>query len=557
MGSSAKKKKEKKADFQKAKLKVGKARPKNTNATDTSFQAKSIVLKQQNLSEGSRDATALFDHNLSLLTSRTDIQRRDALIYLTTVVAASPNTLPRPASQILEKAQPLMIDGSSSVRSQLLKLLTVLPADQLGDLSRTLLFARNGMTHLSNDIRLDALDIFDWLMATNGEAAVSVAGGWVKTLGTFQTVLSWQDAAQDAPAVNGNWSAAKTTKSSLGSNKLLVHQLNSLSRLLTVGLKRTPVDLQAQAKRAAELFPLWQTDAHMVSKKSNPYAYLNLFGPPRDVESEVYDDAEERANVFVEVGLDQIFRTGVQEAKKEGGENKRKEIIFSCKHHRPWFITCATSKYITLPVDAVSQERFSTAAQIQMTAEQEEEIEDTPQRNSKRQRRSAEGIERHSVGLEEKHEQARSHGPTPSPLTCRRPASPSSQLQRSPPDDALPENDEASLPSGVEPQTETQTQTTSASQPAMVIKEESIESTGANFPTNSLAAQMQSTIFQLVDARVDSRKLELADELNTMIDQSIEERVAEKLAIKEKEMEERITAHVMAELIKGFSGSPA
>ena len=53
MGSSAKKKKEKKQDFQKAKLKVGKARPKNTNATDTSFSAKSIVLKS-NISHENR-----------------------------------------------------------------------------------------------------------------------------------------------------------------------------------------------------------------------------------------------------------------------------------------------------------------------------------------------------------------------------------------------------------------------------------------------------------------------------------------------------------------------
>lgn len=40
MTNSTKKKKEKKQDFQKQKLKVGKARPKNTNATDTSFAAK-------------------------------------------------------------------------------------------------------------------------------------------------------------------------------------------------------------------------------------------------------------------------------------------------------------------------------------------------------------------------------------------------------------------------------------------------------------------------------------------------------------------------------------
>lgn len=39
-GASAKRKKEKAKDFQKPKLKVGKAKPKASNATDTSFRAK-------------------------------------------------------------------------------------------------------------------------------------------------------------------------------------------------------------------------------------------------------------------------------------------------------------------------------------------------------------------------------------------------------------------------------------------------------------------------------------------------------------------------------------
>lgn len=40
MGSSTKKKKEKKKDFQKPKLKVGKAKAKPANFTDTSFKSK-------------------------------------------------------------------------------------------------------------------------------------------------------------------------------------------------------------------------------------------------------------------------------------------------------------------------------------------------------------------------------------------------------------------------------------------------------------------------------------------------------------------------------------
>lgn len=44
MGKSAKAKKEKKKDFQKTKLKVGKTKPKASNVTDASFRAKCRLL---------------------------------------------------------------------------------------------------------------------------------------------------------------------------------------------------------------------------------------------------------------------------------------------------------------------------------------------------------------------------------------------------------------------------------------------------------------------------------------------------------------------------------
>ncbi|KAF2172345.1 hypothetical protein M409DRAFT_17580 [Zasmidium cellare ATCC 36951] len=320
MGSSSKKKKEKKQDFQKPKLKVGKARPKNTNATDTSFSAKSIVLKQQNLSESGRDASTLFSHNLSLLSSKNDVQRRDALTYLTAAVATNLDGLPQPLSTVLGKAQPLILDGNSSVRQQLLKLLKVLPKDEIGSLEQTLLYTRAGLTHLSTDIRLTALDVLDWLLETNGHAVMSVAGSWIKTLQTFQNLLSWQNVPTATPTpTDGNWSSAKST-SNLGSSKLLVHQLNSLSHFLSTGLTKSPPDPSAQQRQAAACFPLHQTSAHLLLTKSNSFAHLNLFGAPRDVESEVYEDAEERVNIFVDMKMDSAFRHGVSEVKRAGGE---------------------------------------------------------------------------------------------------------------------------------------------------------------------------------------------------------------------------------------------
>lgn len=320
MGSSSKRKKEKKQDFQKPKLKVGKTRPKNTNATDTSFAAKSIVLKQQNLSESGRDSNSLFNHNLSLLSSKNDVQRRDALTYLTTVVAANPKSLPQPASTVLSKVQPLILDGTSSVRQQLLKLLKVLPPDEIGSLEQTLLYTRAGLTHLSNDIRLAALDVLDWLLETNGSAVISAAGSWIKTLQTFQNLLSWQNAHDSTTiSTNGNWSSTKST-SNLGNNKLLVHQLSSLSRFLSTGLAKESPDPHAQQRRAATCFPLHQVDAHLIPSKNSPFGYLNLFGAPRDLESEVYEDVDERMAIFIEMKMYSAFQHGVGEAKRAGGE---------------------------------------------------------------------------------------------------------------------------------------------------------------------------------------------------------------------------------------------
>jgi pre-rRNA-processing protein IPI1 len=320
MGSSAKRKREKKQDFQKTKLKVGKARPKNTNATDTSFAAKSIVLKQQSLTEAGRDAATLLDLNLSLLSSRNDTQRRDALMYLTSVVASKDRDLPRPISTILTKSQPLVLDGSASVRQQLLKLLKQLPPHDLGSLDQTLLYTRAGMTHLSADIRSTSLDVLDWLLETNGEAVVNCAGGWVKMLQTFQNLLSWSSPDPRQATLNGTWSTTKTTNTKMGTDKLLVHQLMSLASFLSAGLRRPALDAEAHTAYAAASFPIWHTGCHLITTRSSPFNHLNLFGIPREVDNEVYDDVEDRADIFCGLGIAAAFAHGVKEAKSMGGE---------------------------------------------------------------------------------------------------------------------------------------------------------------------------------------------------------------------------------------------
>lgn len=195
-----------------------------------------------------------------------------------------------------------------------------MPPSQLGPLDGLLLYSRAGMTHLSTDIRITALDTLDWLLGANSDGVVSCAGGWIKTLKTFQNLLSWTAQGSKLTSASGaKWSNTKSS-GSLGSNKLLVHQVSTLAKFLSAGLTRRASDPDVLAVKAAQMFPLWHTNAHVVPAKSNCYGYLNLFGAPRDLESEMYDDADERIEALHESGLYDIFKYGVSEIKKEGGE---------------------------------------------------------------------------------------------------------------------------------------------------------------------------------------------------------------------------------------------
>ncbi|KAH7116955.1 rRNA processing protein Ipi1 [Dendryphion nanum] len=314
MGSSAKRKKEKKKDFQKPKLRVGKAKPKAANHTDTNFKAKSIVLTQQSISANAPTLAAQCSHHMGLLSHRSDSQRKESLAYLTTAVTSVPPgfPLPQPASVIIPGVQRLILDGSNSVRQQLLKLLQALPkGDIAGCSDQLLLHTRAGMTHLATEIRIFSLDILEWLLSVAGDEVVSCAGGWVKMLKCFLGLLGWQSETA------GKWSAPKAAGKSAGDAKIQVKQMNVLTSFLRVGLVPSQAALSVQPAGAS--FPLWQTEHHLLSERSSAYAHLNLFGAARDEEAEMYEDREDRQRVFHDRAEAAIV-AGLEQATKGGGE---------------------------------------------------------------------------------------------------------------------------------------------------------------------------------------------------------------------------------------------
>ncbi|KAF1991666.1 hypothetical protein K402DRAFT_346539 [Aulographum hederae CBS 113979] len=316
MGSSAKKKKEKKKDFQKPKLKVGKTKPKAENFTSTSFQAKSIVLKQQSLAVTAPSTSSQFLHHLSLLTSKSDTQRRDSLAYLTSTIAATPpgTPLPQPAPTIISIVEPMLTHPSNGVRQQALKLLISLPhTDIKSHVERLVLRTQAGMTNLSNDIRSFALDVLEWLLETAGDEVVCSPGGWAKTLDCFIGLLGLK---KDAKA---SWTSTRTISSSGGGEKLYAKQLQTLALFVRVGLADRRDASAKGAAREDAWFPLRNTEQHMLPKVSNPYGYLNLFGIPRNDKTAMSEDVDDRRRIFVSTSQPTIM-AAIYQAKGEGGE---------------------------------------------------------------------------------------------------------------------------------------------------------------------------------------------------------------------------------------------
>ncbi|RMZ90228.1 hypothetical protein DV736_g2537, partial [Chaetothyriales sp. CBS 134916] len=264
MTSSAKKKRERKKDFQKPKLKVGKAKPKAVNHTDTNFRAKAIVLNQQ-LSVDAPSASAQFSHHVSLLSSKSENQRRESLVFLAACLDSAKTTaaLPLTISAFLEKLCPLILDGSNGVRSQLLKLFqTIPPADIKDRVARLLPHIRAG----------------------------------------------WRSA--DA----GRWTASKA---SIGDNKLTTKAVLVLAEFLKTGLLE-----EAGNENVGVMviqFPTWHLHFHQIPSKSNAYRYLNIFGPPPDDKNQMLEDREDRLRCY-NTFFATLVNDGITISRKEGGE---------------------------------------------------------------------------------------------------------------------------------------------------------------------------------------------------------------------------------------------
>jgi len=225
-------------------------------------------------------------------------------------------SLPQPLSSILPKLYPLILDGTGSVRQQLLKLLRALLRNEMSDhILEILPYVRAGMTHLAADIRLFSVEVLAWLVNIAADEVVSCAGGWVKTLNCFLAVLGWH--TQDS----GKWSSNRVSLGKATSDgKAQARNLQVLADLLRAGLFfATDLSHADENWQPRPTFPLWHTEHHVLPKRSNPYGYLNLFGPEKDDDLDMLEDREDRIRVFNE-RFASAMEVGLASARKDGGE---------------------------------------------------------------------------------------------------------------------------------------------------------------------------------------------------------------------------------------------
>ena len=264
-----------------------------------------IVLNQQ-LDINVPTQSSIFLHQVSLLNSRTDSQRKDALAYLTTrVTSASGYQIPMPFSTLLGSIYPLILDGSAGVRNQLLKLFQALPKEDIRDhVSKALPYVRAGMTHLAREIRNTAIDFLSLSIRVAGIELVTSPGGWHQTLECFITVLRWRSTSNKV--------------SLAGDVKTMARIMQVLSDFLQLGLVADEHSSTSPHGLVVN-FPLWQVQTLLVPTKSNAYARLNLFGAQTEDHNQILDDQEDRLHDFL-----RHFRactvSGIETAKKEGGE---------------------------------------------------------------------------------------------------------------------------------------------------------------------------------------------------------------------------------------------
>lgn len=186
MPKSSKKKKDKAADFSKAKLKLGKGKQAASNAIDTSFKARSINLPTQSITNNknadipSTKRRLTFDDLLAHLKHYSPGTRKDAIIGLRELLEGHNELVESSLTPLLNALVRLIGDEDAGVRKNLLSFFSWLfPRVDVEHIlphsSMLLLFTTSAQTHIFPEIRIDAVRFLDIFLEYVPQLVIS---GW-------------------------------------------------------------------------------------------------------------------------------------------------------------------------------------------------------------------------------------------------------------------------------------------------------------------------------------------------------------------------------------------
>ncbi|CCF58081.1 hypothetical protein KAFR_0D04330 [Kazachstania africana CBS 2517] len=314
--TKSRKQKQKKQDFLKKKLKVGKTAPKASNITDTSFVARTISIRNQHL-EHDNDLMK----RLSLLKHHNATVRRETLQIYQKAIPRIINT--RIMAPLLYHAIPLIVDQDKDVRDGLLLLI-----EEIGNIDPKILvlqcnvfilYFNMAMTHIVPRIQAASTRFLICLMKYCSDEIVRQA--WLKLLGSVLSVLGWG-------TMGSNQSAGAVQRKKRDSKNTKVH-LDALFQLIEKGCKdpHEIIDEDDANKKEDRT-----TNPHLIPDMPQPYGYLKLFtrqlktadnsSSANGVSSQTSlanQDLDTRQHVFKTEYLDKIQKQLAQ-LIKEGGE---------------------------------------------------------------------------------------------------------------------------------------------------------------------------------------------------------------------------------------------
>ncbi|KAG6911904.1 hypothetical protein DXG01_000151 [Tephrocybe rancida] len=186
MPKSAKKRKDKAADFTKAKLKLGKGKQLASNAIDTSFKARSIALPSQSIAhekDGDTPTTKrklTFDDLITHAKHYSASTRKDAIAGFRELLEANWSLLESSLTTLINACVRLIGDEDTSVRKALVGFFAwLLPRIPQGDIiphsPLLLLFTTSAQTHIFPEIRIDAIRFLDLFLEHIPQAVIT---GW-------------------------------------------------------------------------------------------------------------------------------------------------------------------------------------------------------------------------------------------------------------------------------------------------------------------------------------------------------------------------------------------